>query len=80
MRFTIATVWYKILEGENFGELQEIRQNFLAQNFLSHLAKIFSLQNFVSYGMSHCNYAVWQGHRNHPGLSNHGQTIFYLAS
>ena len=27
----IATVWYKILEGENlgeFGKLQEIRQNF----------------------------------------------------
>ena len=37
--FQIAqyTVRYKILEGEyfgEFGELQEIRQNFLVQNFL----------------------------------------------
>ena len=32
----IYTVQYKILEGENlgkFGELEEIRQNFLVQNF-----------------------------------------------
>ena len=28
-----ATAWHKILEGENFGELQEICQNFLIQNF-----------------------------------------------
>ena len=25
---------YKILEGEKFGELQEIRQNFIVQNFI----------------------------------------------
>ena len=27
------TVQYKTLEGENFGKLQEIPQNFLVQNF-----------------------------------------------
>ena len=27
------TIRYKILEGEKFGKLKEIRQNFLVQNF-----------------------------------------------
>ena len=29
------TIQYKILEGENLGELQEINQIFVVQNFLS---------------------------------------------
>ena len=35
------TIQYKILEGENlgeFGELQEIHQHFLVQNFLKEVA------------------------------------------
>ena len=33
-RSAYNTVRYKILEGENFGELPQNRQNFLVQNFL----------------------------------------------
>ena len=31
----VFTIEYKILEGENLGELQEIYKNFLVQNFPS---------------------------------------------
>ena len=40
--YLLDTGRYKILEGENtgeFGKLQEIRQNFLVQNFPSEKSK-----------------------------------------